>query len=66
VSNFGEGVEFDAIVFFNTPNPGHWYKGTLYKYEFQGRRLILKKINADWATYLHDILPEEIILIKQQ
>ncbi len=65
VSNFGEGVEFDAIVFFNSPNPGHWYKGTLYKFEFQGRKLILHKIIADWATYLHDIVPEEIVLVKQ-
>ncbi|MFN3327929.1 MAG: hypothetical protein ACK40U_03605, partial [Fervidobacterium pennivorans] len=65
VSNFGEGVEFDAIVFFEDPNPGHWYKGTLYKYEFQGKKLILKRVIADWITHLHDIDPAEIVLIKQ-
>ncbi len=65
VSNFGEGVEFDAIVFFTSANPGHWYRGTLYKFEFQGRKLILKRIIADWATHLHDVVPEEIVLMKQ-
>lgn len=51
VSNFGEGVEFDAVVFFNGPEPGHWYKGQLYKYEFSGKRLLLYEVREDWATF---------------
>ena len=64
VADFGEGIEYDAIVFFKTLKGGNWSDGEIYKFEIISDSLNLQHVKTNWDTMEHDI-SDEILVLKR-
>lgn len=65
VADFGEGIEYDAIVFFKTLKGGNWSDGEIYKFEIISDSLNLQHVKTNWDTMEHEI-SDEILVLKRQ
>lgn len=64
VYNFGEGVEYDAIVFFKSLKGGNWSNGEIYKFEFVSNSLHLQLVKTNWETMEHET--DDFILVLEK
>ena len=65
VADFGEGIDYDAIVFFETLNGGNWPDGEIYKFEIISNSLRLQHVKTNWETLEHEISNEILVLDRQ-
>ncbi len=65
VADFGEGIEYDAIVFFKTLKRGNWSDGEIYKFEIISTSLQLQHVKTNWETMEHLISNEILVLEKE-
>ncbi|MDJ1503853.1 hypothetical protein [Xanthocytophaga agilis] len=65
VYDFGEGIEYDAIIFFKDAKGGNWVDGTTYKFEKTANSLRLQYVNTNWDTMEHKISDEVLVLEKK-
>ncbi len=64
IYDFGEGIEYDAIVFFKSLKGGNWSDGEIYKFEFVSNSLHLQHVKTNWETMEHEI--DDIILVLER
>lgn len=65
IADFGEGIEYDAIVFFKDMKGGNWSDGEIYKYEIEERSLQLQHVLTNWETMEHVISDEILLLVRE-
>ncbi len=64
VYDFGEGVEYDAVLFFDTVKGGNWNDADLYQYKFASDTLKLYKVETNWEELKHKVGPLSLELVK--
>lgn len=64
IYDFVEGINFDAIVLFETKNSGNLPEGTVYKYEFSGDKLRLYQVSSNWNELQHSVGKSALVLRK--
>jgi len=62
VADFGEGIGYDAIVFYNNLTGGDWSDGEIYKFEIISNSLHLQHVKTNWETLEHEISDEIFVL----
>ena len=62
VADFGEGIEYDAIIFFESLAGGNWSDGEIYKFEIISNSLHLQHVKTNWETMEHEISNEIVVL----
>ncbi len=65
IYDFEENIEYDAIVFFDSPKGGNWVDGKIYKFERQGNNLRLQYVQTNWETMNHKMSNEIHTLVKK-
>lgn len=65
VYDFGEGINYDVMLFFTSPDGGNWDDATVYQYKFVEDRLQLQQVTPHWESMEHEIA-EEIIVLKKE
>jgi hypothetical protein len=65
VASFGEGIEYDAIVFFKTMEGGNWSDGEIYKFEIMQNSLHLQHVQTYWETLEH-VIGDEILVLDRE
>lgn len=64
VEDFGEaGIEYDAIIFFNSLDGGNWSQGDVYKFEVLPNALLLQHVDIDWDTLDDNIISNDTIAL---
>lgn len=66
IYDFQEGIEYDAILFFKSLQPGgNWVDGDLYAFKRTPKNLELQSIKPNWETMEHSISKKVIMLELQ-
>lgn len=65
IYDFGLGIEFDAVLFFDSKDGGNWDKGDLYKFEVTDDILRLNYVDTDWNSLEHNETDEVIVLKRR-
>ncbi|MDJ1471427.1 hypothetical protein QNI19_27440 [Cytophagaceae bacterium DM2B3-1] len=65
VYDFGEGIEYDAIIFFKDVKAGNWVDGVTYTFKKTPNSLRLQYVNTNWDTMEHKISDEVLVLEKK-
>lgn len=65
VYDFGEGINYDVVLFFSSPDGGNWDDATVYQYEFVEDRLKLRQVTPHWESMEYEIANEVVELIKE-
>lgn len=65
VADFGEGIEYDAIVFFKSIKGGNWSNGEIYKFEIISNSIHLQHVKTDWETMEH-VISDEILVLERK
>jgi len=63
--DFGEGIDYDAIIFFKTEAGGNWSMGDVYKFEFVSDTIKLYHVKTDWNNMEHKIGGLAYTLIRE-
>lgn len=63
--DFGEGIEYDALIFFKTKAGGNWSMGDVYKFEFVSDTIKLYYVKTDWENMEHKIGGLTYTLIRE-
>jgi hypothetical protein len=61
--DFTEGIEYDAIIFFNSLDGGNWSQGDVYKFEVLPNSLLLQHVDIDWDTLDDNIVSNDTIAL---
>jgi hypothetical protein len=65
ISDFGEGIEFDAILFFKTVDGGNWVDGEIYHFKVVPSGLQLQLLKPNWETMDH-VISKEILVLQRK
>lgn len=65
ITDFGEGIEYDAIIFFKTLDGGNWVDGEIYHFKVVPSGLQLQLLKPNWETMEHEISKEILALQRK-
>ncbi|MGN6647393.1 MAG: hypothetical protein ACTHJT_12785, partial [Cytophaga sp.] len=65
IYDFGEGIDYDAIVLYKDRHAGNLMDGDIYTFNFNADTLYLSHVETDWDKMEHKVSTEKIKLIKQ-
>lgn len=65
ITDFGEGIEYDAIIFFKTSDGGNWVDGEIYHFKVVPSGLQLQLLKPNWETMEH-IISKEMLALQRK
>lgn len=65
ITDFGEGIEYDAIIFFKTLDGGNWVDGEIYHFKVVPSGLQLQLLKPNWETMEH-VISKEILALQRK
>lgn len=65
INDFGEGIEYDAIIFFKTLDGGNWVDGEIYHFKVVPKGLQLQLLKPNWETMGH-VISKEILALERK
>lgn len=65
ITDFGEGIEYDAIIFFKTLDGGNWVDGEIYHFKVVPGGLQLQLLKPNWETMEH-VISKEILALQRK
>lgn len=65
ITDFGEGIEYDAILFFKTVEGGNWVDGEIYHFKVVPSGLHLQLLKPNWETMEH-VISKEILALQRK
>jgi hypothetical protein len=58
------GIDFDALVLFDSKEKSNWNDGDIYRVEISNETIQLIAIETNWETLEHHVGSEKVILRK--